>query len=245
MTSGWTPVHHHDPVVRKRSSTKAKNRPQAAIREAMTRASLARVRRGMALAACVVLSACNSDSGGLGPWQEEVQISDGRVILVERFEDSTVRKPIADAGGAFLDETLMAVVAPAEQATTLLRLTTRYRPLILDFDPKAATWFVIAFDERVCMQPIPEAIHEGIMDKTGRVNLRPNFEYRLQQGAWVEVPVAPERIGLSVNLLIQRMTVEQRMDEHQPVRLDEKKRLDSHPRLPKEYRHVVARVGCG
>ena len=199
----------------------------------------------MALAACVVLSACNSDSGGLGPWQEEVQISDGRVILVERFEDSTVRKPIADAGGAFLNETTLRVVAPAELATTLPMLTTRYRPLILDFDPKAGTWFVIAFDERVCMQPIPEAIHEGIMDKTGRVNLRPNFEYRLQQGAWVEVPVSPERIGLSVNLLIQRMTVEQRMKERQPVRLQEKRRLDSNLGLPKEYRKIVSAVGCG
>ena len=170
----------------------------------------------MALAACVVLAACNSDSGGLGAWQEEVPISDGRVILVARFEGSTVRKPIGDAGGAFLDETTLKVVGPAELATTLPVLTTRYRPLILDFDPRIGAWFVIAFDERVCMQKIPEAIHGGIMDKTGRINLRPNFEYRLQQGAWVEVPLAPERIGLPVNLLMQRWSVEQRLVERQP-----------------------------
>ncbi len=198
----------------------------------------------MALAACVVLAACNSDSGGLGPWQEEVQISDGRVILVERFEDSTVRKPIGDAGGAFLDETTLRVVAPAELATTLPVLTTRYRPLILDFDPKIGTWFVIAFDERVCEDRIRKR-ERGEMDPTGRINLRPNFEYRLQQGAWVEVPVASERIGLPVNLLIQRMTVEQRMKERQPVRLEEKRRLDSDLGLPHEYRRIVASVGCG
>ena len=104
---------------------------------------------------------------------------------------------------------------------------------------------MIAFDERVCMQKIPEAIHEGIMDKTGRINLRPNFEYRLQQGAWVEVPLAPERIGLPVNLPIQRTTVEQRMEERQPVRLDEKRRLDSDNRLPKKYREIVPRISCG
>ena len=198
----------------------------------------------MALAACVVLAACNSDSGGLGPWQEEVQISDGRVILVERFEDSTVRKPIGDAGGAFLDETTLRVVAPAELATALPVLTTRYRPLILDFDPKIGTWFVIAFDERVCEDRIRKR-ERGEMDPTGRINLRPNFEYRLQQGAWVEVPVASERIGLPVNLLIQRMTVEQRMKERQPVRLEEKRRLDSDLGLPHEYRRIVASVGCG
>ena len=148
-------------------------------------------------------------------------------------------------GSLLLDETALKVVGPAELATTLPVLTTRYRPLILDFDPKIGAWFVIAFDERVCMQKIPEAIHEGIMDKTGRINLRPNFEYRLQQGAWVEVPLAPERIGLPVNLLIQRTTVEQRMEERQPVRLEEKRRLDSDNRLPKKYREIVPRISCG
>jgi hypothetical protein len=198
------------------------------------------------LSGVALLVACGiGKPAGLGPWHEEVKLSDGRVILVERFEDSTVRKPIGDAGGAFLNETTLKVVAPAELATQLPVLTTRYRPLILDFDPKVGTWFVIAFDERVCMQKIPEAIHEGIMDKTGRINLRPNFEYRLQQDAWVEVPVAPERIGLPVNLLIQRTTVEQRMEEHQPVRLEEKRRLDSDLGLPHEYRRIVASVGCG
>lgn len=202
--------------------------------------------RALTLSGIVLLAACGiGKPAGLGPWQEEVKLSDGRVILVERFEDSTVRKPIGDAGGAFLNETTLKVVAPAELATMLPLLTTSYRPLILDFDPGIGSWFVIAFDERVCMQKIPEAIHEGIMDKTGRINLRPNFEYRLQQGAWVEVPVAPERIGLPVNLLIQRTTVEERMQLNQPVRLEEKRRLDSNNRLPEEYRHVVARVGCG
>ena len=209
----------------------------------MKRALPARVRIGIALATCPFLAACGS--GGLGLWQEEVQVSDGRVILVERFEDSTVRKPIADAGGAFLNETTLKVLKPSELATTLPVLKTRYRPLILDFDPALGTWYVVAFDEQVCMQKIPEAIHEGIMDKTGRINLRPNLEYRLQEGAWVEVPVAPERIGLPVNLLIQRITVEERMEQRQPVRLDGKRRLDSNLGLPSQYKKIVAHVGCG
>lgn len=197
------------------------------------------------LSGVALLAACGiGKPAGLGPWQEEVKLSGGRVILVERFEGSTVRKPIGDAGGAFLNETTLKVVAPAELATRLPVLTTRYRPLILDFDPTIGTWFVIAFDERVCQDRIRKR-ERGEMDKTGRINLRPNFEYRLQQGAWVEVPVAPERIGLPVNLLIQRTTVEQRMKEHQPVRLEEKRRLDSDNRLPKKYREIVPRIGCG
>ena len=119
----------------------------------MNKAFSAAVRCGMTLAACVVLAACNSDSGGHGPWQEEVQISDGRMILVERLERNTVRKPIGDAGGAFLDETTLEVVAPAELATTLPVLTTRYRPLILDFDPKIGTWFARITPDRVLAGP--------------------------------------------------------------------------------------------
>ena len=208
----------------------------------MSRTISRRALRQLAVVACFVLTACGPK--GLGPWQEEVQLSDGRVILVERFEDSTLRKPIGEAGGAFLNNTTLKVVAPADLATTLPELTTRYRPLIVDFDPMLGTWFVIAFDERACQDRIKKR-ERGEMDRTGLINLRPNFEYRLQQSAWVEVPMAPDRIGLPVNLLIQRITVEERMQQRQPVSLEEKRRLDSHAGLPKEYRKVVASVGCG
>ena len=198
--------------------------------------------RGLALGACAALVACSPR--GLGPWQEEVRLSDGRKIVVERYEEAEVRQPIADLGAAFLAVTTIKFVSPSELAT-LPVLSTQYRPLILDFDPAIGTWFVIAFDERVCMQPIPEAIHEGIMDKTGRVNLRPNFEYRLVDGRWLEVPVGTGRIGLPVNLLIQRMTVESWKTMRRPVPLAEKQRLDSHSRVPTQYRTIQPQIGCG
>jgi hypothetical protein len=191
--------------------------------------------------ACFVVTACGPK--GLGPWQEEVRLSDGRKIVVERYEEAVVRKPIADVGAAFLTNTTLKFVAPPELAT-LPVLSTQYRPLILDFDPAIGTWFVIAFDERACMQPIPEAIHEGIMDKTGRINLRPNFEYRLVDGQWLEVPLGSERIGLPVNLLIQRMTVNSWKTMRRPVPLEEKQRLDSAARVPTEYRKIVPTIGC-
>ena len=198
--------------------------------------------RGLAVGTCAVLVACGPK--GLGPWQEEVRLSDGRKIVVERYEEAELRQPIGDVGAAFLTRTTLKFVAPPELAT-LPVLSTQYRPLILDFDPAIGTWFVIAFDERACMQPIPEAIHEGIMDKTGLINLRPNLEYRLVDGKWLEVPVGAERIGLPVNLLVQRMTVEYWNDKGLPVPLVEKHRLDSDSGVPTKYRKIQPRIGCG
>ncbi len=64
-------------------------------------------------------------------------------------------------------------------------------------------------------------------------------------GTWFEVPVGTERIGLPVNLLIQRMTVEYWSDKGLPVPLAEKHRLDSHPHVPTQYRKIQPRIGCG
>jgi len=198
--------------------------------------------RGLALGTCAVLVACGPR--GLGPWQEEVRLSDGRKIVVERYEEAEVRQPIGDVGAAFLTRTTLKFVAPPELAT-LPVLSTQYRPLILDFDPAIGTWFVIAFDEGACRQPIPEAIHAGIIDESGRINLRPNAEYRLINGKWVGVPLSADRIGLPVNLLVQRTTVDSWKAMRKPMPLSEKQRLDSHVRIPEKYRHIVAHVSCG
>jgi len=197
--------------------------------------------RGLALGTCAVLVSCGPK--GLGPWQEEVRLSDGRKIVVERYEKAEVRQPIGDVGAAFLTVTTLKFVAPPELAT-LPVLSTQYRPLILDFDPAIDSWFVIAFDERACMDRIRKR-ERGEMDPTGRINLRPNFEYRVVGGKWLEVPVGPERIGLPVNLLIRRMTVENWTDKGLPVPLVEKHRLDSDPGVPTEFRKIQPRIGCG
>lgn len=235
------PVQNRERPLCARRET-GRNRPGADIDTKKMNPVAARLLRiGMAMGACAVLAACGPK--GLGPWQEEVRLSDGRKIVVERYEESVVRKPIADVGAAFLTRTTLRFVAPPELAT-LPVLSTQYRPLILDFDPAIGTWFVIAFDERVCQDRIRKR-DRGEMDATGLINLRPNFEYRLIGGQWLEVPLGPERIGLPVNLLIQRMTVESWKTMRRPVPLEEKQRLDSHPRVPTEYRKIEPTIGCG
>lgn len=194
------------------------------------------------LSLCVSFIGCDSgEPHGLGPWREEVLLSDGRQIVVERYEETDVRKPIGDAGSAFISNTTIKFVTPADLAG-LPALSMPYRPIILDYDREIETWFAIGVNTRMCLA---DAFNSGHMNASGRVNLHPNFEYRLFAGRWEEVEIGPERVGLPANLLIRRVTVEKWNALQRPVPLDEKRRLDSFSGTPTEYRQVQAHVGCG
>jgi hypothetical protein len=196
----------------------------------------------MALVACAVLAACGSDSSGLGPWQEEVKLTDGRLIVVERYEAFETHKPIADVGAAFLTNTTIKFIAPSDLGN-LPMLSMVHRPIILDFDAERNVWFVIGVNERACW-PTPEQIKAGHMDSRGRINLHPNFEFRLLDGQWREVEIESNRLGRAANLLVKRTTVDSWNAMRRPMPLAEKQRLDSAPGIPTEYRQVVARIGC-
>lgn len=208
----------------------------------MNRAFSVSIRRGMSLAACVVLAACgDGPSSGLGPWQEEVQLADGRVIVVERFEDSEARGPIGDSKDSFITTTTIKFIAPPELAV-LPVLTMPYRPILLDFDSKLGTWFAIGVNERACW---PGEREKGHLDATGLVNIHPNYEFRLLNGQWLEVEIGSGRVDLPANLLIRRITIDQWNTANLPVPLAEKRRLDGQGNLPNAYRRVTDRVGCG
>lgn len=196
----------------------------------------------MSLAACAVLVACGgSTPPGLGPWQEEVQLADGRVIVVERFEDSEARGPVGDGKDSYINATTIKFIAPPDLAV-LPVLTMPYRPILLDYDPKLSTWFAIGVNERMCW---PGEREKGHLDATGRVNIHPNYEFRLLEGQWQEVEFGSGRIGLPANLLIRRITIDKWNAAKLPVPLAEKRRLDGQENLPVMYRRVTARVGCG
>lgn len=181
--------------------------------------------------ATTLLAACGRSD--VGPWKEEVKLSDGRVIVVERFETLEVKTPIGDPGSAFIEEARIKVVSPIE-LRSIPELVMRYRPVIFDYDAANDLWFAIGVNDRACW-----AFDEGHMDPTGRANLHPNFEFRLIDGAWQSVEIGPERLGLSANLLIQRTTIEQ----FDVLPLSEKARVDS-DRIPHKYRQIVPLVAC-
>lgn len=183
-----------------------------------------------------LLISCSWGDNDLGPWKEEVRLSDGRVIVVERYERFEVKTPIGDPGSAFLEETTIKFVAPQEM-TGLPKFVMRYRPIVLDFDTARNLWFVIGVNDHACGS---EAFKAGHMNSRGTINLQPNMELRLIDDQWKAVEMDPSRIGLPANLLIKRTTI----DQFKVVPLSEKRKLDSDSALPKSYRQVQPHIGC-
>ncbi len=189
------------------------------------------------LAALVFFAALlNGCSNDVGPWKEEVKLSDGRVIVVERQESFDVKTPMGDVGAAFLREARIKIVAPTELAA-LPQLRMRYRPVILDYDATKDVWFAVGVNDNACGN---EAFNNGHMNARGTINLRPNLEYRIVDGAWQPVEIGPERLGMPANLLIVRSTI----DQFEVLPLVEKARVDSSTGLPEEFREVVPHIGC-
>jgi hypothetical protein len=89
----------------------------------------------------------------------------------------------------------------------------------------------------------PGEREKGHLDATGRINIHPNYEYRLLNGQWQEVEIGPERVGLPANLLVRRTTIDQWIAAKLPVPLAEKRRQVQGTNV-KLYREVVDRVGC-
>ncbi|MDH4259833.1 MAG: hypothetical protein OEW16_05950 [Gammaproteobacteria bacterium] len=182
----------------------------------------------------ILLAACGRSD--VGPWKEEVKLSDGRIIVVERFETFEVKSPIGGPGSAFIEEARIKIVWPVELAT-VPELVMTYRPVILDYDAVNNRWFAIGVDDDACGS---EPFKAGHMDSTGRVNLHPNFEFRLIDNNWRSVEMELERLGRPANLLIRRSTV----DQFEVVPLSEKARQDSDTALPKFYRQIQPYISC-
>lgn len=217
------------------------------VRTASSNRGAARRHRTVWALACLsafsLVAACqrsdDSRRDGIGPWKEEVKLSDGRIIVVERFEDFKVNRLLGREESAFVKAASIKIVEPPELAA-LPELVIRQRPVIFDYDPIINTWYAIGVDEYGCSLDFPEAYHKGLMDKTGRVNIHPNFEYRLIDGAWKGVEIGAERIGLPANLLIQRTTIE----NFDVLPLSEKQRVDFDNAIPKAYRQVERTINC-
>jgi hypothetical protein len=180
---------------------------------------------------------CTEKDNVLGPWKEEVKLSDGRVIVVQRFESFDINRPIGDPSSSFVQAARVKIVEPPDLAG-IPELVMPYRPVIFDFDPVLGRFYAIGVTDNPCW--LPQELQRKYMDPTRRFNIHPNFEFRLIDGAWTGVPIGPERLGLKANLLIKRTTI----DRFDVLPLSEKAAVDFDNRIPKEYRQIEPRLGC-
>ena len=179
-----------------------------------------------------------SRGDGIGPWKEEVKLSDGRIIVVERFEDFKVRRLLGEQQSAQIKYASIRIVEPKELAG-IPELVIRYRPIVLDYDTNIGTWYAIGTDEYSCT-PSREKIDKGYLSKNLRSSLHPNFEYRLIDGVWKGVEIGPERVGTPANLLIERTKI----DLYPVTPLAVKESLDGDPAIPKRYKLVEPKIFC-
>ena len=191
--------------------------------------------------ACVLLAACGRDGPvDSGPWREEVKLADGRVIVIERGMNENVHGGAADVGFAAVTDATIRIVEPADLAS-VPPLTMRYRPIMFDYDPALGTWYAIGVNDRMCI----DGFRQGHMDPTGRINLHPNWEYRLIDGRWVEMDMDPSRVGRPTNLLILYDQVKPWTATHRVVTLEDKATLDSDNGIVDYLKTVMSQVSCG
>ncbi len=194
-----------------------------------------------AIGTCALLAACGRDGPvESGPWREEVKLADGRVIVIERGMNENLHRAVADVGFAAVTDATIRIVEPAELAG-VPPLTMRYRPIMFDHDSALGTWYAIGVNDRMCI----DGFRQGHMDPTGRINLHPNWEYRLIDGRWVEMDMDPSRVGQPTNLLILYDQVKPWTTTHRVVTLEDKATLDSDNRIFDYLKTVMSQVSCG
>ena len=163
----------------------------------------------IAVVITLFVSACDDD--GAGPakktWEEEVLLSDGSVIWVQRKTSYVVGSPMGGGGGYIsnLENTLTVPANPVAPSPPVWHFESA-APMMLGYDKVKQTWYVVAIFY-MC----------GTWVQWGWP-MPPYRQYEVQNGQWVVVPLNPDLIGQNANLLTdivgnksKRVTIEDRI----------------------------------
>jgi hypothetical protein len=133
----------------------------------------------------VFISGCGGDLEK--KWKEEVVLSDGRAVWVERT--ATMKTGGEIGGPGFLDGLQSTMVASPQLGLPALRWEFPFAPILLDYSPIEKKWTVIAtfYD---C----------DSWYKLGRPKL-PYVQYVQYANGWKIVPLGHELIGRKSNLI--------------------------------------------
>jgi hypothetical protein len=139
----------------------------------------------LTLLAAVLLAACGKVDVR---WKEEVKLSSGETIIVARTAEGKRMGQIGGPGGWESTRMTLEVDQPRGAANPP-RWSERWVPMLLDYDPNAKAWFLVA-TFYMCTD----------WYDLGRPKL-PYLEYRARGGRWEQVPLDPSLFGRPANLL--------------------------------------------
>ena len=168
------------------------------------------------------MSAC-SDFGSQGRrWTEDVQLDDSRIIRIERevqFKESN-----AMGGGAYNAVETSSIIKFTGELAELPPWKDSLRALVLYFDTSNTEWVVVATTTSCEVW-------------FARGKPRPMYwEYRLRGERWQETPLASTSIGRETNLF----HLYEKPLEKKHITVEERSRLQSNPRIAREYRSIIS-----
>jgi hypothetical protein len=176
--------------------------------------------------AVLALAACGPSGPETLAWSEQVQLSDGRIAVLERQERYHTTQEFGGLGELHTDRSRLSLSLP--DGTKLPPLDVGEMPLVFDIELGTSAFFVITIIDNC-----------PLARKRGLDSRQPYIEYRLTGTEWRSAPVSSDKIGWAANLLITR-----KLTTGTALSLAEKRAKDSSPGIGDIYRRVSAHVPC-
>jgi hypothetical protein len=154
---------------------------------------------------------------------EQVQLSSGEIIQVERVIEPRSIGNIGGPGGWEAIHNSLTVVAAAIPVPPTWESETGLMPMLIDRDPESGDWYLAA-TFYTCA--------------SWRANGRPKLPYVAFRGAregWTRIAIAPQLIGREANVLTRISS----KGESSPVTLADKKERNSDTRIALRYLRIL------
>ncbi|MEN3109663.1 hypothetical protein ACFONG_14240 [Uliginosibacterium paludis] len=120
-------------------------------------------------------------------WREEVQLSDGRVVWVERTASADGMHEMGGPSGIKNEHYSLRFSPPGD--APLPAWESKYRPMIFNYNSEKKEWYIVSSFYNGC-----ETWFELEQPKY------PYIEFVFRQGAWVRVPLDERLVGQKTNM---------------------------------------------
>ncbi len=143
------------------------------------------------VATCASLLACTpAEHAEQYSWREEVTLSDGRIITVERAATWDEVRPRDKSRSYVVRSHTIGFPKESGRAPVPTWHALYENVLLLDVDPSTGEYFLVTYP-RICRRHAQAGWPRP-----------PYIEHRLRDGEWTQVPFAAEHLGRRANMLV-------------------------------------------